>query len=98
MHSVLALSGSHLSLLVDDSKGIMALSHRQKAITGLDEAFSRWPPKAEEAHVMLAASYILAFQSSYLPDGFLDHVLSLRGCAVLSQAILTDHLPGGFLQ
>jgi hypothetical protein len=96
MHAMLALAGSHLSVLTDDPKCNMALSHRQKAITGLEEAFTRWPLKAEEAHAMLAASYLLAFQSSYMPDGFLDHILSLRGCALVSQMILQNHLEGAF--
>lgn len=45
---------------------------------------------------MLATSYLLAFQSAYIPDGFLDHVLSLRGCAFLSQTILSHQLEGVF--
>jgi hypothetical protein len=96
MHSILALAGSHLSVFVDDPQGHMALSHRQKAITGLEEAFNRWPPKAEEAHVMLASSYILAFQSAYIPDGFFDQIISFRGCALISQMILSSHMEGIF--
>jgi hypothetical protein len=96
MHSILALAGSHLSGFVDDPQGNMALLHRQKAITGLEEAFTRWPPKAEEAHVMLASSYILAYQSIHLPDGFVDHVISLRGCALISQMIQSSHMEGIF--
>jgi hypothetical protein len=96
MHSILALAGSHLSMFVDNPQCNMALSHRQKAITGLEEAFTRWPPKAEEAHVMLASSYILAFQSGYIPDGFVDQVISFRGCALISQMILSSHMEGIF--
>jgi hypothetical protein len=96
MHAILALSGSHLTAFIDDPKATMALSHRQKAITGLEEAFSRWPPKAEEAHVMLASSYLLAFQSTFMPDGFFDSIVSLRGCALISQMILSARLEGTF--
>jgi hypothetical protein len=96
MHAILAISGSHLSVLIDDPNSNMALMHRQTAITGLEEAFARWPPKAEEAHVMLAACYLLAFQSSYMPDGLLDHIISLRGCAFVAQMILQYQLPGTF--
>jgi len=80
MHGMLAMAGSHLDLYLDDSRENMALVHRQKAIRGLEEAFTRWPPQPHEAHVMLATSYLLAFQSSYMADGMLDHILSLRGC------------------
>lgn len=93
---MLALSGSHLSVLIEDPKANMALTHRQIAIKGLEQAFTRWPPKAEEAHVMLATCYLLAFQSSYMPDGILDHVLSLRGCTLVSQMILQHDLEGTF--
>ncbi|KAF2464909.1 uncharacterized protein BDR25DRAFT_306977 [Lindgomyces ingoldianus] len=96
MHAILALAGSHLSMFIDDPRGNMALSHRQTAIKGLEEAFARWPPKADEAHVMLATSYLLAFQAGYMPDGFLDNILSLRGCAFLSQFILSNRLEGAF--
>ncbi|KAF2741166.1 hypothetical protein EJ04DRAFT_548107 [Polyplosphaeria fusca] len=96
MHSILALSGSHLSFFVDDGM-TNALSHRQKAIVGLEQAFTRqWPPKPNEAHVMLATSYLLAFQSAYLTDGMMDHILSLRGCAMLSNYILENRLGGVF--
>ncbi|KAJ4369200.1 hypothetical protein N0V83_006285 [Neocucurbitaria cava] len=71
---MLALSGSHLAIQVDNPQTTLALSHRQKAITGLEEAFTQWPPSAENAHIMLATTYLLSFQASYLPDGFVDMV------------------------
>ncbi|KAI1565860.1 hypothetical protein PtrEW7m1_009751, partial [Pyrenophora tritici-repentis] len=96
MDAMLALAGSHLAVQVDNPKTSLALQHRQKAIVGLEDAFSRWPTTAEESHVMLAASYLLSFQSSYMEDGFLEHFLSLRGCSVLSQFIVSSG-NGGFL-
>ncbi|CAO2651298.1 Nn.00g095950.m01.CDS01 [Neocucurbitaria sp. VM-36] len=96
MHALLALAGSHLAIQVDHPQNTSALSHRQKAITGLEGAFTKWPPSAEEAHVMLATSYLLSFQSSYLEDGFLDSILSLRGCAFLSQLVCSHGLEGLF--
>jgi len=96
MDAMLALAGSHLAVQVDNPKTSLALQHRQKAIVGLEDAFSRWPTTAEESHVMLAASYLLSFQSSYMEDGFLEHFLSLRGCSVLSQLIIGQGY-GGFL-
>ncbi|KAF2689077.1 hypothetical protein K458DRAFT_123548 [Lentithecium fluviatile CBS 122367] len=96
MHAMLALSGSHLDLFVDDPRPNRSLTHRQKAIEGLEEAFTRWPPTPSEAHVMLATSYLLAFQSSYMFDGMMEHILSLRGCAMLSQTIFTNGFEGVF--
>ncbi|RMZ74314.1 C6 transcription factor [Pyrenophora seminiperda CCB06] len=90
MDAMLALAGSHLAVQVDSPKTSLALQHRQKAIVGLENAFSRWPATAEESHVMLAASYLLSFQSSYMEDGFLEHYLSLRGCSFLSQLIISE--------
>ena len=96
MHALLGLAGSHSALQIEDPNTHATLSHRQQAILGLEETFKRWPPPAEEAHVMLATSYLLCFQASYIEDGFLEHILSLRGCASLSQLILNDGLDGPF--
>jgi hypothetical protein len=46
---------------------------------------------------MLATSYLLSSQSSYLEDGFLDHILSLRGCSLLSKLIINEGLDGPFV-
>lgn len=94
---MLAIAGSHLDVVTNSPSTALALSHRQKALNGLNEALTRWPPSADEAHIMLAASYLLSFQSSFLTDGFLDHVLSLRGCATLSQLIMTHEMVGSFI-
>ncbi|KAF2017229.1 hypothetical protein BU24DRAFT_448951 [Aaosphaeria arxii CBS 175.79] len=96
MHAMLALASSHLSSISTDTQHGVALSHRHRAITGLEEAFTRWPPIAEEAHVMLATSFLLAFQAGYIPDAFLDHIVNLRGCHLLSQLIVDGGLPGVF--
>ncbi|KAF2116531.1 hypothetical protein BDV96DRAFT_598430 [Lophiotrema nucula] len=96
MHSILALSGSHLGLFINSPDGCMALSHRQKAIKGLENAFSRWPPEDDEVHIMLATSYLLGFQSAYMPDGLVDHILSFRGCSLLSKFILDNQVSGWF--
>ncbi|KAF1940659.1 hypothetical protein EJ02DRAFT_504003 [Clathrospora elynae] len=96
MEAILALAGSHLAVQVETPKNNLALQHRQKAIVGLEEAFARWPPSADEAHVMLATSYMLSFQSSYMEDGFLEHFISLRGCSLLSQLILSEGFGGPF--
>jgi len=99
MHALLALSGSHSALktpAASTHNTHTTHTHRQKAITGLEATFTSWPPQAEEAHVMLATSYLLCFQSGYVEDGFMEHILSLRGCAFLSQLILTSNMQGPF--
>lgn len=96
MDAMLALAGSHLAVQVENPMTSLALSHRQNAITGLEAAFAKWPPSASEAHVMLATSYLLSNQSSYMFDGFLEHIVSLRGCALLTQLILKEGLAGPF--
>ena len=98
MQAILAISGSHMDLLRQDPQAIIiALHHRQNAINGLNNAFSRWPSNPDEAHAMLATSYLLAFQSGYMADGFIDHILSLRGCNLLLEAIEKNRLEGPFL-
>ncbi|KAI4646520.1 uncharacterized protein J4E79_010583 [Alternaria viburni] len=90
MDAMLALAGSHLAVQVENPQTALAVQHRQKAIVGLEDAFASWPPTAEESYIMLATSYLLCFQSSYIGDGFLDHFLSLRGCSFLSQLIIGE--------
>lgn len=96
MDAMLALAGSDIAWLVDEPDTKAPLTHRQRAIRGLEDAFSRWPPTAEEAHVMLATSYLLCFQCGFIEDGFLEHILSLRGCALISQIILKEVFDGPF--
>ncbi|KAL6153189.1 hypothetical protein ACJQWK_11624 [Exserohilum turcicum] len=97
MEAMLALAGSHLALQVEKPKNDLALHHRQKAIVGLGEAFTRWPPTAEESHVMFAASFLLSYQSTFMEDGFLEHFVSLRGCSLLAQLIMAEGFTGPFV-
>jgi hypothetical protein len=90
MDAMLALAGSHLAVQVENPKTTLALQHRQRAIAGLEDSFAKWPPTADESYIMLATSYLLCFQSSYIGDGFLEHFLSLRGCSFLSQMIIGE--------
>lgn len=95
---MLALAGSHLAIQVERPNNSLALRHRQRAIIGLEDAFARWPPSADESHVMFAASFLLSIQCSFMGDGFLEHFLSLRGCSLLSQLILTKGFKGPFVE
>ncbi|KAI4657927.1 uncharacterized protein J4E78_006316 [Alternaria triticimaculans] len=96
MDAMLALAGSHLAVQVENPQTALAVQHRQKAIVGLEDAFANWPPTAEESYIMLATSYLLCFQSSYISDGFLEHFLSLRGCSFLSQLIIDEGFSSPF--
>lgn len=96
MHSMLGLSASHLSLVTKESHSASALTHRHTAIKALNTAFSNWPLAPADAHAMLATCYALAFQSSYMEDSLSDHIISMRGCQLLSQIIMTNDLKGPF--
>jgi hypothetical protein len=98
MDAMLALAGSHLSIQVENPNNNLALRHRQKAIVSLENAFARWPPTADESHVMFAASMLLCLQSNYMDDGFLEHFISLRGCSLLSQLIVAKGFKGPFVE
>ncbi|USP81252.1 hypothetical protein yc1106_08526 [Curvularia clavata] len=98
MDAMLALAGSHLAVQVERPNNSLALRHRQRAIVGLEDAFARWPPSADESHVMFATSFLLSIQCSFIGDGFLEHFLSLRGCSLLSQLILTENFKGPFVE
>ncbi|KAI8934536.1 hypothetical protein NX059_008234 [Plenodomus lindquistii] len=92
MDVILALAGSHLAIHVDSPPQQLTLVHRHKAIKALEETFTNWPPNpSEEAHCMLATSYLLMLQA-----GCLKHILSLRGCALLTQLILQHGFIGPF--
>lgn len=96
MHAVLASAGTHANLIYDNAESGVALYHRQNAIQGLNEALSRWPLQANEAHAMLATSFLLSFQSNFMPDGFVDHVMSVRGSHLLADMIRSHQLHGIF--
>lgn len=97
MHAILALAGSHLDLQMDNAQSKIAIFHRQKALAGLNEAFGQWPPSAEQAHAMLGTTFLLSYQSSFMEDGFVDQIISLRGCALLTQFVSSHKLEGPFL-
>lgn len=97
MHAILALAGSHLDLQMDNPQSNISLFHRQKALAGLNEAFNQWPPSAEQAHSMLGTTFLLSYQSSFMDDGFVDQIISLRGCALLTQFVSKNNLEGPFL-
>ncbi|KAF4227768.1 hypothetical protein CNMCM8980_002215 [Aspergillus fumigatiaffinis] len=96
MHAILALSSSHLALLTGSALPVEALRHRQRALRGLNEAMSRAPSETSDADAMLAACYILTFQSSYMLDGLSDYIMMLRGCGLVTGLMLQRNLHGSF--
>ncbi|KAF4161526.1 hypothetical protein CNMCM6936_003367 [Aspergillus lentulus] len=96
MHAILALSSSHLALLTGSALPVEALRHRQRALRGLNEAMSQAPGGASDADAMLAACYILTFQSSYMLDGLSDYIMMLRGCGLVTTLMLQQNLHGSF--
>jgi len=96
MHAILASAGAHANLLYGNTEPGTAVRHRQNAIQGLNEALARWPLQADEAHAMLATSYLLAFQSHFMPDGFADYILSMRGSFQLKDVLRAQQLRGVF--
>ncbi|GFF78323.1 hypothetical protein IFM47457_04628 [Aspergillus lentulus] len=96
MHAILALSSSHLALLTGSALPVEALRHRQLALRGLNEAMSQAPGEATDADAMLAACYILTFQSSYMLDGLSDYIMMLRGCGLVTTLMLQQNLHGSF--
>ncbi|GFF44556.1 hypothetical protein IFM58399_07320 [Aspergillus lentulus] len=96
MHAILALSSSHLALLTGSALPVEALRHRQRALRGLNEAMSQAPGEASDADAMLAACYILTFQSSYMLDGLSDYIMMLRGCGLVTTLMLQQNLHGSF--
>jgi hypothetical protein len=96
MHAVLASAGTHANLVYENAEYGVALYHRQNAIRGLNAAMARWPMTAHEAHAMLATSFLLSFQSNLMPDGFIDHVMSVRGSHLLVDIIRSHQLEGVF--
>lgn len=87
---MLGLAASHLHLLTPSTTSFspQALSHRVRAISGLNAALSTPCTSRAEADARFAALMALTFQSSYMPDGMLDFLSTVRGCVVLATAAM----------
>jgi hypothetical protein len=96
MDAILALSSSHLALLTGTALSVEALRHRQRALRGLNQAMSQATAEASDADAMLAACYILTFQSSYMLDGLTDYIMMLRGCGLVTGLMRQRNLHGSF--
>jgi hypothetical protein len=83
MQAMLGLAASHLMMTSTSELSSQALSHRIKAIRGLNKALSKPPKTSEESDAILAASWILAFQTSYIGDSVEQFLSLLRGCSLV---------------
>ncbi|ROW06262.1 hypothetical protein VPNG_08091 [Cytospora leucostoma] len=84
LHSMLAVSASHLSLSGSGDYTRQALAHRVISIRALNAALSNPASSAAEADARFATAFILLYQSSYMPDGMYDFLSMLRGCYLVA--------------
>ncbi|OCK85355.1 hypothetical protein K432DRAFT_413347 [Lepidopterella palustris CBS 459.81] len=86
IHSLLALSASHLDAVSNANVAEEALSHRFLAIQSLNKALSEPAKSRNESDARMAATLALAFQSSHLQDGLAEFLTMVRGCNLLAMA------------
>ncbi|RDL33739.1 uncharacterized protein BP5553_08107 [Venustampulla echinocandica] len=96
MHAILGLAASHLGMITGEDLNATALHHRHLAILGSNEAISRAPRTGSDGDALLASCYLIAFQSTYMPDGMEETFRMLRGCTMLSRQLKLEELPMGF--
>lgn len=96
MHAILGMAATHLQLVTGVPLGTTALQHRLLAIVGSSEALSRPQRTGVDGDALLASCYLLAFQSSYMPDGMPEFFRTIRGCALLTMQLRADNLPMAF--
>ncbi|KAF2467092.1 uncharacterized protein BDR25DRAFT_235870 [Lindgomyces ingoldianus] len=84
IHSILALSASHLDAVSSASVAEEAISHRILAVKSLNEALSVPPKTRSERDARMAAALALAFQSSHLQDGLFEFLTMVRGCNLIA--------------
>lgn len=84
IHSILALSASHLDAVSSASVAEEAISHRILAVKSLNEALSVPPKTRSECDARMAAALALAFQSSHLEDGLFEFLTMVRGCNLIA--------------
>lgn len=83
MHSMLALGASHLTLCTSSNYSARALSHRIRAIGGINRMLSKPDLTTHESDAVFGALLALVFQSAILPEGMMDFFSMIRGCGLL---------------
>ncbi|KAL2061575.1 hypothetical protein VTL71DRAFT_6952 [Oculimacula yallundae] len=96
MHAVLGLAASHLELLTGAELGSQAIQHRVLAIQGSNEGLQMTSRSGSDGDALLAACYLLTFQSSYMKDGMYEFFQFVRGCTLLSNQLRDDKVPMAF--
>jgi hypothetical protein len=84
IHSILALSASHLDAVTSSGVAEQAIQHRILAVKSLNEALSVPPKTRCEQDARMAAALALAFQSSHLQDGMAEFLTMVRGCNLIA--------------
>ena len=77
----------------------VAMSHRVKAISSLNEAIGKPISSIEQGNAMIATCFSLLFQSTLINDGLVEYMTFIRGVVVVSMhmgqrriGFLFDHL------
>lgn len=81
LHAFLAIGASHLNLLSSGNYEKAALKHRVLAMKSLNEHLSKTNMTVSDAEAAFGATLALTFQSAYMPDGLMDFLTMVRGCA-----------------
>ncbi|KAH6716696.1 hypothetical protein BKA61DRAFT_572772 [Leptodontidium sp. MPI-SDFR-AT-0119] len=96
MHAILGLAASHLELLTGADLSSQAIHHRILAIKGSNEGLQLKTRSGSDGDALLAACYLLTFQSSYMKDGIHEFFQFVRGCALLSNQLREEKVPMAF--
>lgn len=100
---MLALSASDIAESNPSGTGpeleCVAISHRIKAISSLNQAIGKPIASVEQGNAMIATCFSLLFQSTLLSDGLVEYMTFVRGVVVVSMhmginniAFLFDHM------
>jgi hypothetical protein len=85
---MLALSASDIAESNPSSAspelGCVAMSHRVKAITSLNETIGKPIQSVEHGNAMIATCFSLLFQSTLIDDGIVEYMTFVRGVVVVS--------------
>jgi hypothetical protein len=87
-HAILGLAAQHLSTSTASDFSVPALSHRVSAITALNSALSTPCSSKEDADAKFAATILLTFQSSYMPDGMMEFISMMRGWMIIQTTVV----------
>lgn len=87
-HALLGLAAERLATSTSSNYSLQALHHRVRAITAMNEALSTPCVSALDADARLATAIALTFQSTYMEDGMMEFLRTLRGWMVIQTSIV----------